>query len=289
MIGKIGRTGRSFHGLIRYLTQGPRQDKRNPARVAWTATRNLLIDDPRRAVTVMRATADKSVRVRKPVYHFTISWTEDENPAPDVMQEITDAALEDLGLADHQAVLVAHNDTRHPHVHVVVNRVLAESGKAWRTSMDYSRLERCLARQSRERGYEPVVGPHNDPESRHRRQRRMRTSERRMADSTGAIVRQRFALDRIRELAFKLGPAFGQAASWSDLDAGLAAEGLHLQRKGQGLVLTDGTGEMKLSDLGKGIRLPALEARFGSPYPVRTRERETGLKQIRKRRRDRDK
>jgi hypothetical protein len=39
--------------------------------------------------------------------------------------------LEAMGLGDHQAVLIAHNDTDNEHVHLVVNRI-ADDGRAWR-------------------------------------------------------------------------------------------------------------------------------------------------------------
>ncbi len=66
MIGKVPRPGRGFRGLVGYLLHGERRQKVS-GRVAWTATRNLLLDDPERAPELMRITARKSVRVAKPV------------------------------------------------------------------------------------------------------------------------------------------------------------------------------------------------------------------------------
>jgi hypothetical protein len=40
-----------------------------------------------------------------------------------------------MGLADHQAVLIAHNDTDNEHVHIVVNRI-GDDGRAWRPFRD---------------------------------------------------------------------------------------------------------------------------------------------------------
>ena len=48
--------------------------------------------------------------------------------------------------------MVAHNDTRHPHVHVVVNRVSAENGRAAPRGNDRLKLSRCAERWEREHG-----------------------------------------------------------------------------------------------------------------------------------------
>ncbi|WP_143149149.1 hypothetical protein [Hyphomicrobium sp. CS1BSMeth3] len=43
---------------------------------------------------------------------------------------------------------------------------------------------------------------------------------------------------------------------------------MSLEGKGRGLVLTNGTHELKLSDLGRTIRLPDLEKRFGEAWKI---------------------
>jgi hypothetical protein len=60
--------------------------------------------------------------------------------------------------------------------------------------------------------------------------------------------------------------AFAQAESWRDLDRKLAEQGLKVMRKGQGLVIGDDSGTMKLSDLGRDVRLKGLEERFGESF-----------------------
>ena len=41
-----------------------------------------------------------------------------------------DGSLEALGLEGHEALIVGHDDTRHPHVHVTANRVDPDTRKA---------------------------------------------------------------------------------------------------------------------------------------------------------------
>jgi relaxase-like protein len=45
-----------------------------------------------------------------------------------------------MGWAEHQAVYVAHNDTRHPHLHLIINRVHPDSG---RTLNDWQERKRA--------------------------------------------------------------------------------------------------------------------------------------------------
>lgn len=265
MIGKVPRPGRGFRGLVSYLLHGDRRGAQT-ARVAWTATRNLLIDDPERVPMLMRITARKSVRVAKPVYHFVISWHREEQPTPGVMRQVADATCHDLGLDDHQRLYIAHHDTQNPHVHIVINRVHPETGLAWQTSHDYRRIEQSLARQAATLGMDVVPGRHNGMIATDATPRRVRDGDfqqTRRVNIAGHL-RDRMSKEDIVRLRPVLGPTFSSARSWTELRTSLATHGLTLARKGQGLVIANTTTEMKLSDLGTGIRLTGLEQRLGA-------------------------
>ncbi len=92
----------------------------------------------------MHVTAQVLSRCEKPVYHVSLSFDKKDAPTRTQMEGACDAVLRDLGLEDHQAFLEAHNDTAHPHVHMMINRVHPETGRAWSTSHDYRRIERTL-------------------------------------------------------------------------------------------------------------------------------------------------
>ena len=146
---------------MRYLIHGPKGSRPHPQRVAFIAARNLLTDNPRAAAQLMRATAAQSVRCKAPVYHFLVSWHHNEAPSLEAMRAVADATCADLGLEEHQRLYVGHDDTEHRHVHVVVNRVHPETGKAWNRRQDYVRIERSLAHQSEAMGLAIVPGRHN--------------------------------------------------------------------------------------------------------------------------------
>jgi hypothetical protein len=231
-------------------------------RVAWTAGRNLGTDDPEVAAALMQATAEQNLRAHSPVYHLTISFDRNDPVTPEQMQAVADRVLRDLGLSEHQALLVAHQDRSHPHVHVMVNRVHPETGVAWDRWKDRPRIEQTLRELERELGLREVEGRLYQLDGQEPPERAALTNgERREAERTGDPALP----DRVRAHL----PELRAARSWAELEERLAAHGLRLERKGQGFVITDGTHQVKASRVARDLSLRRLEARFGVPYPER--------------------
>lgn len=264
LIAKCNGTRKTFRGTVRYATHDVEKDGRRTTiletseRVEWTAGLNLPSDTPEIAEKVMAATARENSRVSQPAYHFTLDWAPGSAPTQEEQLEVTKGVLERVGLQDHQALVAAHNDTPHPHVHVVVNRVHPETGRAWDTGNDYSRFERAVAQEANARGYEVVIGHHN------RRDFDRPPPER---GPSGGHLRQLerhgqapFA-DIVKEVA---GHDFAEAESWRDLDQRLERHGLQLRKEGRGLVVTDGHEHAKASSIDRKASIHALEKRFGS-------------------------
>jgi hypothetical protein len=266
MIGEVAGIGTGFKGAITYLLLG-KKDEPNPDRVAWTQLRNLPTDNPKLAPRLMRATANQSARCAKPLYHLVLSWREDENPTDEMMQAHVDDTLRDLELLDHQAFIAAHKDTQHRHVHLIINRVHPETTKAWSRSMDYARIEISIRRQMEERGLAYVPGRHNDPEKFGLKSRHVKRGEYRSAIHSGKErPLDHWSTGQINERRESLLGYFDSARSWDQLSRMLAADGIALKRKGQGIVLEGGDGFMKLSELRKDIRLGALESLYGEAF-----------------------
>jgi hypothetical protein len=163
MIIKLHKAGRSFKGVCRYLTHDAKAETTD--RVAWTSTINLASDDVPAAVNEMLWTfrtadalkreagvATGGSRLEKPVKHFSLSWPHGEAPARDHVVETVQAYMKHMGWDDRQAVLVAHNDTKHAHVHVVMNSVSPVDGRAARSSNDWRHSEAFALQYERERG-----------------------------------------------------------------------------------------------------------------------------------------
>jgi len=169
LIPKINGLGRSFAGVAAYcLHDAPEPDDRRPRtseRVGWADTRNLATFRPERAARLMAATARAAPdlkrlaggspggrKLAKPVLHYSLSWARDETPDKGEMNRAVDESLEALGLEGHEALIVAHEDTRHPHVHVIANRVDPETGKAAALGNSKLRLSRWAEGYEREQG-----------------------------------------------------------------------------------------------------------------------------------------
>lgn len=261
----VSSNGKSFRALAAYLAAGRSGKERD--RVAWTAGRNLPTDDPEIAAKVMRATAAQSRRVEVPVYHLTISFDpqDKDQVTPAMMERVADAVLARLGLAEHEAVYVAHRDRNHPHVHIMVNRVHPETGRAWERWQDQPIIQRVLREQERALGLTIVPGRLAEIEGHPAPERAALTSgERRQAERTGEPA----FLERVRGHVRD----YRAATSWRDLEALLAEDGLKLERKGQGLIITDGSRQVKASRIARDLSLKRLEARFSVLYAERGQE-----------------
>lgn len=266
------RQPRGFTGTAKYLaghTKG-----QSPDRVEWCIAHNMMTTDPEAAAAIMGATAARSVRCQQPVYHFVITFDPKDRAAgkigPEKMQEIAAQVLERMGLKDYQGLIYAHRDTKHPHMHFLVNRVHPETGKAYSRHNDGRRLTEICREIARERGL-------NIPRDLAREQEKTRVDnfthlpapkegDYWQARKEQAVPDKPYTKAQIRTLRQDLREVFHQAPGWEALDKALQAKGLRLAPKGQGLVLTDGERVAKLSDMGKGIRLPELEKRFGERF-----------------------
>lgn len=140
--------GTSFKGVFAYLQHDKRLEGQaandSAERVDWQAFRNLETDNPDLAYRIMRATANQQDALKreagqsaagnksdKVVFHYSLGWHPDEkeNLSKSEMLRAADESLRALGAEGHQAAIIAHNDTKHPHVHIVINRVSPENGK----------------------------------------------------------------------------------------------------------------------------------------------------------------
>ena len=240
-----GRRFGPFAAYLAYCRSGVETE-----RVAWTAGRNLGTDDPELAAPLMQATARQSVLVQAPVYHLTISFDRDDPVTPAQMQAVADRVFHDLGLREHQALMVAHRDRAHPHVHVMVNRVHPETGVAWERWQDRPKIERRLRVIERELGLREVAGHLYQPETKGPPQR---------ARDAGFDERVRAHLPKLRT-----------ARSWQEVEARLAAHGLRIEANDQGIVITDSKHEVTASQVARDL---SLRRKFASELkPTRLRD-----------------
>ncbi|MCV0381726.1 relaxase/mobilization nuclease domain-containing protein [Nitratireductor sp.] len=163
MVPKVAARGSSFKGAGAYYLH----DKKaaSSERVAFTYTENLPVNDPARAIDCMAYTAMHQNDIKaaagaartgrkltQPVYTYSLSWAPDEEPTKEEMIEAARESLKALGLDEHETLMVAHNDEPHPHIHVIVNRVHPETGKAAVLSNDHLVLSRWAEAYEKRQG-----------------------------------------------------------------------------------------------------------------------------------------
>lgn len=138
MVPRLQKRGSSFKGVCAYILHDAGKETRD--RVDWTATANLVsgpddawfeMFETYRDSDQLKERAGKSARGRKnttPVLHYMLSWHKDDKPTPEHMREAALSSLKAIGLQDHQALMAAHHDKEHLHVHIVVNTVNPDTG-----------------------------------------------------------------------------------------------------------------------------------------------------------------
>src|SRR2546428_546231 len=169
----------------------------------------------------MKPTANANPQVEVPVYHLTINFDPADPVTPEQMQAVADRVLADLGLAEHQSLMVAHRDRGHPHIHIMVNRVHPDSGVAWDRWKDRPRIERTLRELERELGLREVAGRlyqmdgKEPPERAPLTSGERRQAERARADQELAAARERLrrlngAMERVRQASQRFDAALGR-------------------------------------------------------------------------------
>lgn len=250
MLAKIAPASHDFHAVARYLIHGKRGTQAHPNRVAWRMAHNLPTDDEELAATYMSATADRSRRTRNAAYHVMIAWHEREKPTPELMQTIAIETLAKAGLGDHQALIVGHGDTAHAHLHILLNRVHPETGRAWKPAHDFARFDRIMQELSEIHGCDYVPAHAFNPELTDDCPTKPDSAATYAAKRGADTSRLKMSNASSRKLGQSISSELDDDATIEDLDRAVEAQGLRVQTKGRGLVVGNPTSYATLSSLG---------------------------------------
>lgn len=105
------------------------------------------------AIKEMKLAAMVNSRCENPVYHYILSCPAYEKPSKKQWQECVKKTLKSLGFEGHQAVAIPHDDTNYFHVHIEVNRVHPDTGKAHYPEWSYRSLDECLRHLEKEHNW----------------------------------------------------------------------------------------------------------------------------------------
>jgi hypothetical protein len=160
MIGKI-TIGKSFRGCLLYCLND-KQQKQSQESVMKDRAEILLFNrcygnqkDLIRQFTEVRQLNPK---LSKPVMHVTLSLAPGEHLPKNKLMEMCQDCARDLGFDNNQFVAIHHNDTRHQHVHIVVNRIGFDK---WTVSdsQNYQKIAKYCRKMEVEYGLKQVLSP----------------------------------------------------------------------------------------------------------------------------------
>jgi len=173
MIIRIEKSGGSFRGAGQYYLHDKAAEKgtakelmpTTDERVWFTDTRNCANLDSEKALDEMWHVAESQQwlkaqvggrtsgrRCTEPVKTLTIAWAKEDVPTPEHMVEAADAFLKHMGWDGHQAVYVAHRDTDHRHLHIILNRVDHETGRTLDDGFEHRRAQAFALTYEKEMG-----------------------------------------------------------------------------------------------------------------------------------------
>lgn len=237
MIVKVTGTGTSFKGAAAYYLHD--KDADTAERVAWTHTENLATDDPDKAWKMMAYTAMHQAdlkraagvkatgrKLQQPVLTMAVSWHEDEVPDQAHMLETAQEAVASLDLSHHEAIYIAHKDEKHAHVHVLLNRVDPNHGKAAKLSFSKRRLQAWALEYEKQQGHIRCPQRLANAEERERNTQKAK-QDRKQVKYRDQVIRQ----------------AWERSDSGKAFVAALEDEGYHLAQGNKRLVVVDRYGK----------------------------------------------
>lgn len=164
MVPRITSKGKSFKGAGAYFLHDLGKAETSE-RVDFTYTVNMLTNDPEKAIKVMAWTAEHAQDLKEisgqkmtgrkaenPVYNYCLAWAPDQDPTREEMIALGLRSMAALGAAKHEALFVAHSDTPHKHLHVILNRVDPETGLMAKMAHDKNLLSRLAQAYEEETG-----------------------------------------------------------------------------------------------------------------------------------------
>lgn len=237
----------SFAGLANYITNSQEKQER-VGEVRLTNFQSETLDwAVKEALHVQqrnnRTEADKT-------YHLLISFAPGEQPSPEILIDVENRICASIGFGEHQRISAVHHDTDNLHIHVAINKIHPERHTIHEPYRAYQAMGDMAAILEREHGLQ--ITNHSG---------KKRGSENRADD-----MEQHAGIESLlgwikRECVDQL----TQAQTWTDLHAAMRNNGLELQERGNGLVITDGNGVgVKASSVARTLSKPSLEKRLGA-------------------------
>lgn len=235
-----------FGGLVKYVTDEQSKNER----VGYVNVTNCQTDNWKVAITEVLNTQAQNTRASSDkTYHLIVSFRAGEQIDDVTLKAIEARICDGLGYGEHQRVSAVHHDTDNLHFHIAVNKIHPTRYTIHDPYNDHKTLGQLCEKLEREYGLE--VDNHQA----------QKTGSENRADDMERHAGVQSLLGWIkRECADQI----KGAQSWAELHAVLRSNGLELQERGNGLVITDGAGlGVKASSVARELSKARLEQRLG--------------------------
>lgn len=243
------------------------------------------------AAAEMNTVAEQNVRKKDPVYHFILSWREEDKPADGDIFDAARYCLRQIGMAEHQYVTAIHRDTNHTHCHVAVNRVNPVSFRMADKYYALDQLQQSCRKLELKYNWTPDNGSWvmNDLQQVVRAKRDYQPAPqgaRQLEYHADRESLYTYAVDNCRD---KLEALFQENMRWGDVHNVLIEAGLELRRKGEGLAVyplpREGEKDteqrpIKASRLHPKLTLTHLEPKMGNFFSAPPAEHYTPGKRV---------
>jgi len=134
MIGKVMSSGKSFADTSKYLCGEEKQ--------AEILAVDGVREDHAQMAKDFEFQASSNRRVKNPVSHHSLSFLQQDSEklSNEKMTEIAMNYMAEMGITNTQFAIVRHNNTDHPHCHILFNRV-NKNGKRINDSYEAFRMK----------------------------------------------------------------------------------------------------------------------------------------------------
>lgn len=234
--------------LVSYLTDSQGHDQR----VQGIHLTNCDSDTAEWAALEILTTQKQNTKAKgDKTYHLMLSFH--EVPSLELLKKMEEQVCAKLGFEGHQRISVAHGDTENFHLHVAINKIHPTRLTIQEPYYDHTKLaEMC---QELEQRYGLI--PDNHVFQAAAKETAAKSME--MAGDLESLIGwvQRICLEKLK-----------QASSWEDLHGILAANGLEIRLRGNGMVIVSDNLHVKASSVDRSLSKKRLEDRLGEFEPA---------------------
>jgi hypothetical protein len=111
------------------------------------------------AAAEMKAVESLNLRCNDVVCHYELAWPPGERPTRAQWTDLAVYTLNQLGYKDHQYVIVAHDDKKHFHIHIMLNKVHPRTFKARTPYRNWIILDAAVRSLEAKYGWSHTAGP----------------------------------------------------------------------------------------------------------------------------------